>query len=180
MLKKSIIKLTLRGNCCDLKALVLLAGYKGGCMSFVKRGNRYAEDHPFMLFTVLRVVLGLILLIHGIYFIQNTETVIAMLHAARLEFGAVALSHYIALVHIAGGILIAIGMITRVSILFQLPILIGAVFVGFGPLGVVTHVLIAIPTLLLALFFLFYGSGVHSVNAVTNEERDRLERVYRE
>ncbi|MFN6946177.1 MAG: DoxX family protein [Cytophagaceae bacterium] len=147
-------------------------------MDFVRRGDRYAEEHPLVIFAVLRVLLGLVLLVKGIYFIQNTEAVIASLHESRFVWAAGALTHYIALVHIAGGIMIAIGFITRIAVLFNLPIILGAIFVNFGPLGVVSEWFLAIIVLVGLAFFLFYGSGVFSFRTKIEKERAYNERYY--
>lgn len=144
-------------------------------MNFTQRGDRYAEEHPSIIFTALRVALGLLLLGLGIYFIQNTEAIFTMLHASTSEFLAISLAHYIALMHIVGGIMIAVGFLTRVAILFNLPIVIAALFVDSGPLGVLTGWFLALVVLIGFLFFLFYGSGVHSFRSKVREERRYIE-----
>lgn len=63
----------------------------------------------------------------GNFFIRNTQVIVQMLQNTTLEFLAAAIAHYIAGAHIMGGILIMLGLLTRAAILFQIPILTGAI-----------------------------------------------------
>jgi uncharacterized membrane protein YphA (DoxX/SURF4 family) len=74
------------------------------------------------------------------------------------------LVHYIAMTHLFGGVLIVLGLLTRASIIFQLPILISVVLLNFFGEMVVANLVQALLALLLSLFFLVYGSGKHSVD----------------
>ena len=79
-------------------------------------------------------------------------------------FGNLFLIHYIAMAHIFGGVLIAIGLFTRVSVLVQLPIVLAAVIVNLmGEMNAVS-LLQALLCLVVCAFFLFYGSGRNSVD----------------
>ena len=74
------------------------------------------------------------------------------------------LIHYVASAHMVGGIMIVFGLLTRWSIWVQLPILIGAVMINFlGQMNVQNFIMATI-TLLVCIFFLFYGSGKHSAD----------------
>ncbi|WMJ73780.1 DoxX family protein [Cytophagaceae bacterium ABcell3] len=147
-------------------------------MGFTRRGDKFAQEHPFAIFAVLRVLLGVILLVKGVFFLSNTDAITSLISSGEIRWGAVFLAHYIALVHIAGGLLIAAGALTRVAILFQLPILIGALFVGEGPLGMVSEWYLALIVLIGALFFLYYGSGVHSFRTKLEQEQRYNEHYY--
>jgi putative oxidoreductase len=68
----------------------------------------------------------------------------------------------VAFAHIFGGILIAIGCLTRIAILFQLPVLLVAVFFanlrqGFA--GINSEFWLSAFTLFLLILFLIMGSG---------------------
>ena len=63
-----------------------------------------------------------------------------------------------------GILIIVFGLLTRWSIWVQLPILIGAVMINFlGQMNVQNFIMATI-TLLVCIFFLFYGSGKHSAD----------------
>jgi putative oxidoreductase len=71
------------------------------------------------------------------------------------------------MVHLIGGLLIAIGLITRVAILFQLPILLGAVLLMNSHSGMFDAYAqggVTILTLVLLFVFLVIGSGPFSMD----------------
>lgn len=74
------------------------------------------------------------------------------------------LVHYIAPAHFVGGFLIVFGLLTRWAIIAQLPILIGAVTINFIGEMNATDLLISTSALLICIFFLFFGSGKHSMD----------------
>lgn len=143
--------------------------------TFTARLERWNESHQSKFFAFLRIVLGLLILAKGIYFIQNTHELNQMLDNSRLEFGSFLLAHYIAMSHLLGGILIAIGLITRIAVVFQLPILIGAIiFVNSqsSMFAVSSELALAILVFLLLIFFLLYGSGPLSVDHFMKKNKD--------
>jgi uncharacterized membrane protein YphA (DoxX/SURF4 family) len=68
------------------------------------------------------------------------------------------------MVHLTGGVFIFLGLLTRISTAFQIPILIGAVAVNFFGTMMPHELLLASAALLLSLFFVIVGSGKHSVD----------------
>ena len=72
--------------------------------------------------------------------------------------------HIIAPAHFVGGTLIVFGLLTRWAIIAQLPVLIGAVLINFLGDPVVNNLILSSVVLLICIFFLFYGSGKHSVD----------------
>ena len=90
-----------------------------------------------------------------------------MIANSAVALYAVFLAHYVALVHLMGGFLIAIGLITRVSVLFQIPILVGAiVFVNAqkGFFSMHSELPLSILVLCLLILFLIVGSGKYSAD----------------
>jgi uncharacterized membrane protein YphA (DoxX/SURF4 family) len=113
------------------------------------------------------VLLGIILLWKGIFFIKNTQAVIVMLQNTTLEFQAALIAHYVAGAHIMGGLLIILGLLTRAAILFQMPVLIGAiVFVNLprSISAIGSELELSVLVLFLLLFFLVEGSGPMSID----------------
>jgi len=116
----------------------------------------------------------LLLMYKGIYFLIHADELWAIMSKSSFGFGTVALAHYIALAHLGGGFLIALGFLTRVSILFQLPILIGAVFfinAQRSVFNVYSEFLLSVVVLLLLVVFLFYGAGIYSMDVYLRKER---------
>lgn len=124
------------------------------------------KHHPYVL-EFLRMALGLFILYKGIVFIQNTEALEKMLLASKFSWGALGIAHIIAMAHLAGGPMIALGLKTRFVCLVHIPILLGAVFMTTFGRGIYTENLYfveAIITLILLIFYAFYGSGVLSLD----------------
>lgn len=137
-------------------------------MNILQKIEHYGDTHHPKWLDIIRAFLGILLLLKGIHFIRDTEALYEMLRSSLFTAWSVVLGHYVAFAHLVGGFCIAIGLITRIAILFQLPILIGAVFFINAPRGIYTvgseleHSLLV---LFLLIFFLIYGSGPWSVDA---------------
>lgn len=136
-------------------------------MNVFQKIETWGDEHQTKWLALFRILLGIFILLKGIYFVQNTDAIYTMIANSAVSLYAVALAHFVALAHLMGGFLIAIGLLTRIAILFQLPILIGAiVFVnaekGFFSIG--SELSLSIIILALLLFFLVFGSGRISVD----------------
>ncbi len=138
-------------------------------MNAITKIELWADRHHPQWIDFVRVVLGLFILYKGILFISNTDALLSIMKSADLQFVNLGLVHYVAFSHLVGGILIAMGLVTRVAILFQIPILLGAVFLvnaqsGFLSVANNLEFGISLIVLILLLVFLVYGSGKFSVD----------------
>jgi len=133
-------------------------------MATVKSLNKWANAHTYYPLDLVRVALGVFLFIKGIDIMSNQAQMIEMMKPFQDIPGGMAIIHYIVPAHFVGGVLIVVGLLTRWAVAAQLPILFGAVIVNF--LGVMngTNLLLALVTLVVCVFFLFYGSGKHSTD----------------
>lgn len=133
-------------------------------MGTIKTWNKWANAHTYYPLDLLRIALGVFLFIKGISFIQNSEAVTELLQPVQKIIGGMTIMHYLIPAHFIGGVLIVFGLLTRWATIAQIPILIGAVLINFlGEMNSV-NLLIATTTLILCIFFSFYGSGRHSVD----------------
>lgn len=85
-------------------------------------------DQPALGLDLLRIYLGVALLVRGATFLSRPDVLASYMERGGHWFIPVMLSHYVVGAHIAGGILLALGLGTRVAALVQVPILAGAVF----------------------------------------------------
>lgn len=94
--------------------------------------SAWLEERRDLWLDLLRIYLGIGLFIRGLIFFSDGGEV--MLHqvigegASEWFLSAVVL-HYVAAAHLAGGILLAVGLLTRVAAIAQIPVLIGAIVV---------------------------------------------------
>ncbi|MFZ5553884.1 MAG: DoxX family protein [Bacteroidota bacterium] len=115
----------------------------------------------------LRILLGLILFIKGVQFAGDPKGLYQVLEGHDLTLYSFFLVNYIAMAHLAGGVLIILGLLTRITILFQLPILLGAVIfngMSTGILDFYSEFYLSLFTLGMLVLFLVYGSGPVSID----------------
>ena len=133
-------------------------------METIKTLNKWANAHTYFPLDLLRIALGVFLFIKGINFMADSIMLMSLFKPMENLAGGMVIIHYVAPAHFLGGILIAFGLLTRWTIIAQIPILIGAIVINFVGEMNSTNLILAISTLLTCGFFLFYGSGKHSLD----------------
>lgn len=92
-------------------------------------GAKHPGTHDDVLLDSIRIYLGIGLLIKGVYFMEHREHLVKLLEeSGSWVILPVLAMHYVIPAHFAGGLLLAMGLITRLSAAAQLPILLGATF----------------------------------------------------
>ncbi|WP_345890385.1 DoxX family protein [Rufibacter aurantiacus] len=136
-------------------------------MNWVQQVDRWQNEHRPVAYDYGRIILGLFIFYKGLTFIADTDALAQIIENSQFHWVALGLAHYVAFAHLVGGLLIAIGLITRVAIAFQIPILIGAVFF-FNPdqgfFSVNAQFGISLITLIALIFYFVGGSGYYSVD----------------
>ena len=137
-------------------------------MNRVQKIEAWGDRHHPKWLDLLRMLLGLALVAKGYYFVTNTEGLKQMIENSRFGQVAFVLQHYVVFAQLIGGLMITVGMVTRIAVLFQLPILIGAVFFVNSKAGFFsansTDLWLSLIILFLLLFFLVEGSGPWSID----------------
>ena len=140
--------------------------------------RRWIESHMDIVIDLVRMYLGVGLFVKGIYFLMHQGELKKLLEGAdNLAFGQGAVAHYIIPVHLVGGLLLAIGLLTRLAALAQIPILIGAIFYIWLPEVLVFEQrqnleFSALVLFLLTLIFV-YGAGRFSVDYLITRKESR-------
>lgn len=133
-------------------------------MATIRSLNKWANAHTYYPLDLLRIILGAFFFLKGLEFISQTHMLTELIAPLRGYGGVMLAVHYIAPAHLVGGLLIAFGLLTRWSLIAQVPILIGALLINFvGPMDWGNFILAFVVTLV-SVFFIFYGSGKHSVD----------------
>jgi len=115
---------------CALQGSVLPAGGKE-IVPTVKEYKSWLNTHPgvMLLMDLIRIYLGFALFFKGIYFMQNREELLKMMdNAGGAWFAPAAVAHYIIPAHLFGGLMLMLGLLTRIAAAAQIPILLGAAF----------------------------------------------------
>lgn len=126
---------------------------------------------------ILRVFLGLSLFIKGIRFIQDKTEIAQVFHESLILQKYFWLQTIIPWMNLLCGVFIIIGLYTRLAVLIQIPILIGAiVFVNTkkGLFAGESELAFSIVILVLLIFFLFFGGGYLSYDkSIHNEKKGK-------
>ncbi|HEY1039472.1 MAG TPA: DoxX family protein [Bacteroidia bacterium] len=137
-------------------------------MKTVLELNKWANEHTNIGVDALRVLLGAFLSYKGFYLLNNPEESTKVLWSLPGLGGTdlLMITSIASYIHIVGGILIALGLFTRLSILVQLPMVTTALFVNMSAGMIENNLLQASLTFIACLCFFFYGSGRHSLDYV--------------
>lgn len=121
----------------------------------------WMEGYRHICIEILRMFLGGLIFYKGYYFIENISEIYATIEET-MQISAYIVAHYVVLAHLVGGIMLIMGLLTRLAAFIQLPVLLGAViFVHRGEflLGAGTNLEYALLILVLLTVFFFYGGG---------------------
>jgi putative oxidoreductase len=133
-------------------------------METVNRWNRWANSHTNFFTDALRILFGAFIFIKGVYFLDQSDYLYSIFKNVGGQGTYFVIVHYVAICHLCGGIFIMLGLLTRWASLLQLPILIGAVLINFAGGMNLSNLLQAAAALAICSFFVYYGSGRHSVD----------------
>lgn len=145
-------------------------------MTMFNKLDHWADEHHPRLLDLIRIVLGLIIFFKGLYFISHPKELETLLLSSKFPWLSLTLGHYVAFAHLVGGPLIVIGMFTRLAVLVQIPVLIGAVVFVNAPMGFfnpASDLLLSMLALVLLVFYFFYGSGYWSVDHQWRKEDEK-------
>jgi uncharacterized membrane protein YphA (DoxX/SURF4 family) len=126
----------------------------------------WLSTHQNVAYSFIRIFLGTALFVRGLILVSNPE---AMLELAGGREMFIWFS-YISIGHLIGGLLIMTGLFTRIGAFFQIPILIGAVFVVSDKSLVMGGQSIELATMVLFLLLVcfVFGGGSYSLGRKFN------------
>jgi uncharacterized membrane protein YphA (DoxX/SURF4 family) len=134
-------------------------------MHVIDRMNHWTNAHdPGYVVDAVRVLFAIFLLYKGVQFGREPALAASLLAPAGAFAVPVVVSHLVVLTHLCGGLLLALGLLTRLVMACLLPILLVAIATHLIQ-GVQPMVLLsALVSLALCLAFLVLGSGKGSVD----------------
>lgn len=140
-------------------------------MTVIQKIERWGDLHTAKGLDIVRMGLGILIFCKGIAIVSNSQALQELLLQNNV-FGfsgmmASVAIHIVGFVHLVGGILITIGLLTRFAAVIQIPILLVAVFFvniskGFSMLN--SELWLSLIVLLLLILFWVTGSGPYSVD----------------
>ncbi len=114
---------------------------------------------PTLGFDLVRAYLGIGLFVRGVLFVSQPDLVQNYLDSQDDWFIPYAVAHYVAIAHLGGGVLLAVGLATRLAALIQLPVLFGAVFLIHTDGLLTAGQSLEFSALVLMLLFVYLGVG---------------------
>lgn len=140
----------------------------------------WLQENKDICIEALRVYLGVALFLKGLQFLLNQELANEYLNMVNLPFFSYLSVHIVVMVHLAGGFLLAIGLITRIAALIQVPLLFGAMFFVHFQQGLFSReqsLELVMLTLFLLLVFIGYGGGRFSVDYILEKRRIKVKKL---
>ncbi len=123
----------------------------------------WLEINHDLAYSFIRIFFGVALFVRGLMFFSDPAAITELARVDQMYWWY----SYVTIVHLFGGLFLAIGLLTRFAALFQIPVLAGAVFVYHIKQGLMTAgqslELAALVLFLLIVYFLF-GAGLYSVD----------------
>lgn len=136
-------------------------------MKTINIADKLIPNQP-TLYSFLRIVTGLIILLRAFIFIFVTANLQSIIKTDLTVFAenSSALSTIISILNIAGGLFILVGFVTRISAIIQIPILFVAVFIiNIKHIGSnMPEFILSLVTLLLLFVIVYKGSGPFSAD----------------
>jgi len=138
-------------------------------MNVIHKVESWGDSHHPKILDIIRMLLGLLLIAKGIAFFNNAaflrDLIIENQKVNQPEGVITAIIYYVTYVHLVGGALIFLGLFTRLAAIFQLPIVLGAVFfINIMTSFVNSELWLSVIVLALLVLFIIIGSGPLSLD----------------
>ena len=128
--------------------------------------TRWLTENRHIAIEILRIILGIILCYKGYFFVENISEFYQMIEE-DLQLNSFIVAHYVVAAHLVGGLMLILGLITRLATAIQIPVLIGAVFYANARtifLAGDTELEYSFLVLVLLIVFFIYGGGKWSLD----------------
>jgi putative oxidoreductase len=138
-------------------------------MNVIHKVQIWGDSHHPKILDIIRMLLGLLLIAKGIAFFNNAaflrDLIIENQKVNQPDGVITAIIYYVTYVHLVGGALIFLGLFTRLAAIFQLPIVLGAVFfINIMTSFVNSELWLSVIVLALLVLFIIIGSGPLSLD----------------
>src|SRR5262245_29482015 len=97
-------------------------------MDSFEQARRWLDSHRAVWLDLLRIYMGFALFVKGVAFLRESHFLVESVRQTHIGLGEGLVGNYVILAHLAGGLLLAIGLVTRLAAAVQIPVLAGAAF----------------------------------------------------
>jgi uncharacterized membrane protein YphA (DoxX/SURF4 family) len=136
-------------------------------MERVERLRQWIDAHREYALDVIRIYLGFALFAKGVTFIGHMQSLSEEVRSA-VEFSPAIVAHFVVAAHLAGGLLMGVGLVTRLAAAVQIPVLAGAILFVHAKQGLFTEAMtleFSILVLFLLVVFAIVGARHWSVDS---------------
>jgi uncharacterized membrane protein YphA (DoxX/SURF4 family) len=143
-------------------------------MNMIHKIEDWGNAHRPGWLDVFRIVLGCYITYKGFAFLNNINSLEMSIQGMNMAYAGASIAHYIVFAHVLCGPLIALGLLTRIMCLVQLPILVGAVLWVNAPKGFMgqMELEISIAVLFGLIVFMVFGAGKFSIDEKRRKEKE--------
>lgn len=146
-------------------------------MNVVHKIENWGDSHHPKVLDVIRFALGLFLFLKGMAFMDNSTYLRDMIEDQSVVYIPAwflqTLVYYVTFAHMVGGVLIALGVLTRLACIIQIPIVLAAVFltgIFLDPIN--TTASLSVVALVLLVIFTIIGSGPLSLDSYLTTQQE--------
>ena len=132
-------------------------------MKFINDIILWLNKNTNVAYSLIRIFLGVALFIRGIILASDPAVITTLAGEDKIYWWY----SYITIAHLIGGLSLALGLLTRLGSLLQIPVLFGAVFLVHlkqGLLSVGQSLELSVLVLVLLIIYFVFGSGAISVD----------------
>jgi putative oxidoreductase len=145
-------------------------------MNTINKITSWGDSHHFAWMDFFRVVLGIFFIYKGIEFGHDPYEIQALVNTSNSNLFGFFYVQIIPMIHIAGGLMITLGILTRWASAFQIPIVIGAIILSLEKnqsMEMLPQIGVSLIVLVLLITFLILGSGPFSVENFFRKNEDK-------
>jgi putative oxidoreductase len=132
-------------------------------MKLIPKTILWLDNNNSIAYSLIRAFLGIALFVRGVILASDPAAITTLAGEDKIYWWY----SYITVAHIIGGFSLAVGLLTRLGSLLQIPVLFGAVFMVHlkqGLLSVGQSLELSVLVLVLLLIYFVFGSGSLSVD----------------
>jgi len=132
-------------------------------MKIVNEIVEWLNTNNDLAYSIIRIFLGAALFVRGLILLSDPAKISELAGLNNLYWWF----SYITIIHIVAGLLLTVGLLTRIAALLQIPILAGAVFFIHLDQGLMSgeqSLELAVLVLVLLILYFIFGSGTLSLD----------------
>ena len=122
----------------------------------IRKLRQWIYAHREQALDGLRIYLGFALFAKGIAFIGQMESLTDAVRDTQLGYASGLLAHYVVVAHVGGGLMLGVGLVTRLAAAAQIPVLLGAALFVHAKEGLFTSAMTLEFTLLVLFLLVTY------------------------